>query len=142
MEHSSLNLFQLFFPPAVVKEICHNTNNHAAIKTPDKRYTWQDVDEEEFYRFLGLVLFTSLVKLPCVEDYWKQNGVTSQPFPGSIMTRNRFRTLITLAMWRWTRRVTGKRVGLSMTSYSAYSLSSTMYVLPVKHHTTQGGSWP
>lgn len=93
VKHSPLSLFQLFFPPAVVKEICHNTNKYAAKSTAHKSYIWQDVDEEEFYKYLGLVLFTSLVKLTSIQDYWRRNDVTSHPFPASIMTRSRFQTL-------------------------------------------------
>ncbi len=88
-----VDLFQPYFSPAVVKELCQNTNRYAAKHTAEKSYALQDVDVEEFYRFLGLVLFTSLVKLPSVQDYWQWDSIGSMPFPGTIMTCTRFESL-------------------------------------------------
>ncbi|XP_053351649.1 piggyBac transposable element-derived protein 4-like [Clarias gariepinus] len=94
VEHSPLNLFQLFFSSAVVKQLCSNTNKYAAQNSPGKTYDWEDVNVEEFYKFLGLVLYTSLVKLPNIQDYWRRDSIMSVPFPGSIMTRIRFQSLM------------------------------------------------
>lgn len=94
LKHSPLNLFQLFFSTLVVRQLCATTNRYAAQHAAGKSYTWVDVAVEEFYHLLGLLLYTSLVKLPSIQDYWKRDSVLSVPFPVTIMTRARFQSLL------------------------------------------------
>lgn len=58
-----------------------------------KKYGWTDLQVEEFYRFVGLLLYMSIVKLDRIADYWRQNHLFSLPFPVGIMTRDRYRTI-------------------------------------------------
>ncbi|KAF5891892.1 histone-lysine N-methyltransferase PRDM9-like, partial [Clarias magur] len=46
VEHSPLNLFQLFFSSAVVKQLCSNTNKYAAQNSPGKTYAWEDLCDD------------------------------------------------------------------------------------------------
>jgi len=90
--YSPLDLFQLYFSPATVLTLCTNTNKRAAkSKEMGKKYKWADVDE--LYKFLGLLTYTSLVSLPSIADYWKQNTITTVPFPATVMARDCFRAL-------------------------------------------------
>lgn len=92
---SPLDLFQLYFSPATVLTLCENTNRYAAKnKEMGKKYNWADVEVEELYKFLGLLMYTSLVSLPSITDYWKQDTITSVPFPATVMPRDRFRALL------------------------------------------------
>ena len=59
-----------------------------------KKSKWADVEVEEFYTFFGLLIYTALVSLPCLLDYWKQNHILSVPFPATVVTRDRFRALL------------------------------------------------
>ncbi len=122
MEHSPLDLFPLYFSPAAVEELCHNTNKYAAKHTAEKSYAWQDVDVDEFYRFLGLVL----VKLPSVQDYLRRGSTGSVPFPGTIMTHTRFESLLGnlhLTDVEKDQENDRKKAGLSMTTCSAFGHS-------------------
>lgn len=93
--YSPLDLFQLYFSPATVLTLCTNTNKRAAkSKEMGKKYKWADVDVEELYKFLELLTYTSLVSLPSIADYWKQNTTASVPFPATVMARDHFRALL------------------------------------------------
>uniref|UniRef100_A0A673AIN1 PiggyBac transposable element-derived protein domain-containing protein n=1 Tax=Sphaeramia orbicularis TaxID=375764 RepID=A0A673AIN1_9TELE len=93
--YSPIDLFQLYFSTSTVQTLCRHTNRYAAKnKEIGKKYTWADVEVEEFYKFLGLIIYTSLVSLPSIVDYWKQNTITSVAFPITVMTRNRFGALL------------------------------------------------
>ncbi|XP_051235460.1 piggyBac transposable element-derived protein 4-like [Dicentrarchus labrax] len=91
-----LDLFQLYFSPTTVRTLCTNTNKRAAkSKEMGKKYKWADVEVEELYKFLWLLTYTSLVPLPSITDYWKQNTITCRavssysdgegPFQGSAL---------------------------------------------------------
>ena len=58
-----------------------------------RKYKWTEVGVEELHKFLGLLMYTSLVSLPSIQDYWKQNNILSVPFPDTVMTRDGFRAI-------------------------------------------------
>ncbi|XP_047444335.1 piggyBac transposable element-derived protein 4-like [Mugil cephalus] len=92
---SPLDLFQLYFSPTTVLTLCRNTNRYAANnKEMGNKSEWADVEVEEFYKFLGLLKFMSLVSLPSIEDYWAHSGILSVPFPASVMAWDRFSALL------------------------------------------------
>ncbi|XP_057687108.1 piggyBac transposable element-derived protein 4-like [Corythoichthys intestinalis] len=94
--YSPRDLFQLYFSPATLHKLCENTNKQAARnKEMGKKNIWVDVDVEELCKFIGLLIFTSVVSMPNIKDYWKQDTITSLPFPGTVMPRDRFRNLLT-----------------------------------------------
>ncbi|KAL3996894.1 squamous cell carcinoma antigen recognized by T-cells 3 [Sarotherodon galilaeus] len=68
--------------------ICANTN-----KNLGKKYKWTDVETEHLYQFFGLLIYMSLVSLPSLRDYWRQNHILSVPLPSKVMTRDRFRSI-------------------------------------------------
>ncbi|XP_030012473.1 piggyBac transposable element-derived protein 3-like [Sphaeramia orbicularis] len=89
------DLFSLYFSADTVKTICTHTNKNAAInKERGKKYKWIDIEPEDLYKFFGLLFFTTLVQLPNLQDYWKQNHVLSVSIPSKVMTRERFRTIL------------------------------------------------
>ncbi|XP_008421750.1 piggyBac transposable element-derived protein 4-like [Poecilia reticulata] len=93
--YSPKELFLLFFSADTVKTICDNTNRYAAKnQARGKKYKWVKVDTDELYKFLGLLIYMSLVQLPCVQDYWKQNHFLSVLTPAKVMARDRFRTIM------------------------------------------------
>ena len=92
--HTPKDLFLLFFPTDAVLTICSNTNKNAAKnKELGKKYRWTDVEVEDLYKFFGLLSYMSLVSLPSLQDYWKQNHILSVPLPAKVMTRDRFRSI-------------------------------------------------
>ncbi len=92
--HSPLDYFKLYFSKDTMRTLCQNTNKYATKKQEmGKKYKWDDVDVEELYKFLGLLIYTALVPLPNLQDYWKQNHILSVTYPATVMTRDRFRAL-------------------------------------------------
>uniref|UniRef100_A0A3Q0S922 PiggyBac transposable element-derived protein domain-containing protein n=1 Tax=Amphilophus citrinellus TaxID=61819 RepID=A0A3Q0S922_AMPCI len=92
--HSPKDLFLLFFATDTVRTICSNTNKNAA-KNKDlgKKHKWTEVEVEELYKFFGLLIYMSLVSLPSVQDYWRQNHMLSVFLPPKVMSRDRFRSI-------------------------------------------------
>ncbi|XP_077065891.1 uncharacterized protein LOC143719416 [Siphateles boraxobius] len=79
--HSPMDLFQLYFTRNTMKTLCKNTNKQAAKKQEmGNKYKWTDVEVEELYKYLGLLMYTSLVSLPSLQDYWRKNHFMSVPF--------------------------------------------------------------
>lgn len=92
--YTPLNLFKLFFPVKTVQTLCKNTNKQAAKKIANgKKYKWTDVDVEDFYKYIGLLLYMAMVKFDHIADYWRQNHFFSLPLPSQIMPRDRYRTI-------------------------------------------------
>ncbi|KAM3850276.1 piggyBac transposable element-derived protein 4-like [Diretmus argenteus] len=92
--YSAKDLFMLYFSVDTMKTLCKNTNKYAALNQErGRKYKWADVDVEELSKFLGL-LYTSLVSLPSLQDYWKTKHILSVPFPGTVMSRDRFRAIL------------------------------------------------
>ncbi|XP_007548905.1 piggyBac transposable element-derived protein 4-like [Poecilia formosa] len=93
--YSPKELFLLFFSADTVKTICDNTNKYAAKnQARGKKYKWVKINTDELYKFLGLLIYMSLVQLPSVQDYWKQNHFLSVLTPAKVMSRDRFRTIM------------------------------------------------
>ncbi|XP_035246117.1 piggyBac transposable element-derived protein 3-like isoform X3 [Anguilla anguilla] len=92
--HTPLDLFKLFFSTDAVRTLCKNTNEHAARAiAKGSKYKWTDIGIEEFYRYIGLIFYMAMVKLDQIRDYWWQSSIFSVPFPATVMTRDRYRTI-------------------------------------------------
>lgn len=92
--HSPKDLFLLFFATETVRTICRNTNKNAAKNRElGKKYKWTDIEPGDLYKFFGLLIYMSLVSLPSLQDYWRQNHILSVPLPAKVMTRDRFRSI-------------------------------------------------
>uniref|UniRef100_A0A671V4K0 PiggyBac transposable element-derived protein domain-containing protein n=1 Tax=Sparus aurata TaxID=8175 RepID=A0A671V4K0_SPAAU len=93
--YSPKDLFLLFFATDTVRTICSNTNKKAAEKKQlGCKYQWTDVEMEDLYTFFGLLVYMSLVSLPSLQDYWRQNHILSVPLPAKMMSRDRFRSIL------------------------------------------------
>ncbi|CAB1351076.1 unnamed protein product [Coregonus sp. 'balchen'] len=78
--YSPLDLFQMFFTKVTVRTLCDNTNRQAARNIGrGKKFKWIDITVKEFYKFIGLVFFTALVKTRAISDYWITNSIFSIP---------------------------------------------------------------
>ncbi|XP_028279403.1 piggyBac transposable element-derived protein 4-like [Parambassis ranga] len=92
--YTPFDLFSLFLDRSAVSVLCNNTNKQAAKNiAKGKKYTWTRLGASEFYKFLGLTFYFSLVKISAIVDYWKTNSIFSLPFPPKIMSRDRYRTI-------------------------------------------------
>ncbi len=92
--HSPMSLFKLFFTESTVENLCHNTNAQAArAAAKGRKYKWTDVNVDELYRYIGLVFYMATVKMSSITDYWRQDSLFSLPFPATVMSRDRYRTI-------------------------------------------------
>uniref|UniRef100_A0AAR2LS26 PiggyBac transposable element-derived protein domain-containing protein n=2 Tax=Pygocentrus nattereri TaxID=42514 RepID=A0AAR2LS26_PYGNA len=88
---SPFDIFQLFFSADVVGALVQNTNQNA--KRTKTAHSWKELSVEELYRFLGLVLYTGLVKAPSLPCYWSSQSLFKFEFPASVMTQARFEAI-------------------------------------------------
>ncbi|XP_034164263.2 piggyBac transposable element-derived protein 4-like [Pangasianodon hypophthalmus] len=92
--HTPMSLFKMFFSSTAVSTLCQNTNAQAArARAKGHKYKWTDVSISELYRYIGLLFYMAMVKLRSIRDYWRQDSVFSVPFPATIMSRDRYRTI-------------------------------------------------
>ncbi|KAL6491263.1 hypothetical protein MHYP_G00016080 [Metynnis hypsauchen] len=89
--YTPLELFKLFMSMSVVEQMVENTNAHAEKRAQaGKRYTWYPLTVEEFYTYIGLIIYMGFMPLKRFSDYWSEKSIYSLPFPRSVMSRNRF----------------------------------------------------
>jgi hypothetical protein len=58
---------------------------------------WQDTDVNEMKKFIGILIWMGLVKLPTIANYWSNDALYRNGIASTVMTRNRFQLL--LRMW-------------------------------------------
>lgn len=92
--HTPLDLFKLFFTEETVRILCDNTNKQAAMSVAKgAKFKWIDVGIDEFYKYIGLIFYMSMIKMVNTSDYWRQNNIFSIPFPATVMNRDRWRAI-------------------------------------------------
>ncbi|XP_058622801.1 piggyBac transposable element-derived protein 4-like [Onychostoma macrolepis] len=92
--NSPMSLFKLFFTDSAVDNLCQNTNAQAArAAAKGRKYKWTDVSVDELYRYIGLVFYMAAVKMSSIADYWREDSLFSLPFPATVMSRDRYRTI-------------------------------------------------
>lgn len=92
--YTPMDLFKLFFSNEAIKTICQHTNKQAAKNIANgKKYSWTDINSQEFFKYVGLTFYFALVKMNSIQDYWKRNTIFSIPFPPNVMPRDRYRMI-------------------------------------------------
>ncbi|XP_053473467.1 piggyBac transposable element-derived protein 4 [Ictalurus furcatus] len=90
-QHTPLELFQLFFDKAAIRDLCNNTNLYTeAKKKKGMKMQWSPVTPLEMHKFLGLIIYNGLIKATRVQDVWRNDRLHSFPFPASVMPGHRF----------------------------------------------------
>lgn len=99
---SPADFFLLFVSQDIIELLVSATNNYAIeqiTKNPEvtkgaRIRQWVPTNSEEMKRFLGLLIYMGLVRVPKLSDYWSSDEITGQQFPKKVMSRNRFEILI------------------------------------------------
>ncbi|XP_016527966.1 piggyBac transposable element-derived protein 4-like isoform X1 [Poecilia formosa] len=92
---SPLSLFQLFFSSSVVRAMIDNTNANAARRLrAGRKFIWKELTVKDFYIFMAIIIFTSLVRVHHASDYWRKSWPYNFSFPGDKMTRCRFESIL------------------------------------------------
>ncbi|KAJ8356795.1 hypothetical protein SKAU_G00195890 [Synaphobranchus kaupii] len=94
-----IDFFLLFFTQDVVTEICGFTNRQGwelVLNCPsyaNYHGAWTEVTLDEFYRFMGLLIYMGFTHLPDMSRYWGTNSLQGS-WARAFMSRNRFKSLL------------------------------------------------
>uniref|UniRef100_A0A673AR52 PiggyBac transposable element-derived protein domain-containing protein n=2 Tax=Sphaeramia orbicularis TaxID=375764 RepID=A0A673AR52_9TELE len=88
-------IFSHFFSAAVFKLLCENTNKNAAKNLErGKKFDWSEVTPGEMQKFVGMLLYMSVLDLPRMSDFWRRESIFHVAFPATVMVRNRFMSIL------------------------------------------------
>ena len=89
-----MQFFKLYFSLHIVQQICNYTNLYASIHGEEKSsYDWTDITPDEFYKYLGLIIYMGLVPISLVEVFWSQDVIYCFPFPQSVLPLKHFKAI-------------------------------------------------
>lgn len=102
MDHAkSLDYLDLFLNRDISEEIVDQTNLYAAQQllttdtTPGSRaHAWKPVTVDEIAKFLALIGWMGLVKLPSIKNYWRVHKLYGIPLARTVIPRNRFELIL------------------------------------------------
>uniref|UniRef100_A0A3Q0RV14 PiggyBac transposable element-derived protein domain-containing protein n=1 Tax=Amphilophus citrinellus TaxID=61819 RepID=A0A3Q0RV14_AMPCI len=88
-------IFSHFFDAEVLKFLCENTNKNAAAKQKtEKTFTWTEIKPEELKKFIGMLLYMSVLRLPKISDFWRRETIFRVSFPATVMSKDRFLAIL------------------------------------------------
>ncbi|CAH2009193.1 unnamed protein product [Acanthoscelides obtectus] len=108
-DQSPIDFFSLFIDDEIIQIITDQTNLYASQKLLNiddtsegsRLHAWTPINKEEIKKFIGIIGYMGLVKLPTMDRYWtKTKKIYHNSVVGQIMSRNRFELL--LNMWHFT----------------------------------------
>jgi len=91
-----IEVFNLFFDDKFIDDICeytnmyHRENRTARDRRGSHQKKWKKPDIVEMRAFLGLLLFTGIVKKPNIKDYWSESILFGTPGIAQIFSRDQF----------------------------------------------------
>jgi hypothetical protein len=94
--HGALMLFTCLFPVAFFRLLAENTNKYRRwMEEKDKAgvRAWTDTTPAEIEKFVAILMFMGVEKLPQTEDYWAPTEWYHSKFCRKIMTLFRFQQL-------------------------------------------------
>lgn len=98
---TELDYFLLFVDEEIINLMVTMTNCYAVktkitttLRRSSRLNDWKDCDQQEMKKFIGLLMWMGLKKLPKIADYWSRNPLYENKVAGSTMSRNRFELLL------------------------------------------------
>lgn len=93
------SLADLFFSEDFIKTLVDATNEYAnRTAQPLQRHSrfryWKNTTPHEMRRFIGMLLYMGVVRLPVISYYWRLDRLYNLPLFRSLMSRNRFQLLL------------------------------------------------
>ncbi|XP_045454543.1 piggyBac transposable element-derived protein 4-like [Melitaea cinxia] len=97
-----IDYFDLFLTRDIVEHIVEQTNLFATQNLLDnndvgpqaRAHSWYPVTVDEMLKFLALIGWMGLVKLPAIKDYWRVHKLYGLPLARTVMPRNRFELIL------------------------------------------------
>ena len=88
---SPLQVFHLFFTPAILEYIVTETNRYARLEMGEERYRkWDIITNEDLIAYFGIMIVMGMVRLPALADYWKRDPLFQCTIVSESMARDRF----------------------------------------------------
>lgn len=97
---NELDFFQLFFSDEIIESIVRHTNTYAWLNIGKKPSyaaadgSWTETNSEEMKRFIALLIYQGIVRVPKYEQYWSTKTLYNGLWARDIMSRNRFKALL------------------------------------------------
>ncbi|KAK1152068.1 piggyBac transposable element-derived protein 4-like [Acipenser oxyrinchus oxyrinchus] len=95
-----IDFFTLFFTQEVVADICGFTNARGWGLVTDRpshgnrQGAWDEVTPGEFLKFIGLIIYMGIVRLPDLHRYWSPASCRHGLWARAFMTRDRFESVM------------------------------------------------
>lgn len=96
-----IDYFDLFLTHDILEHIVQQTNLYATqellvndTSSQSRTHAWVPVTINEMVKFLGLIGWMGLVKLPAIKDYWRVHKLYGVPLARTVMPRNRFELIL------------------------------------------------
>ena len=111
-ERSPIDFFKGFFDERMWLVIAQETNRYARQRLlaagqdaflranndshpkHSRLNQWRDTDVNELKIFVAHLILMGLIRKPDIEMYWTRDSITQTPFFGTVMSRNRFTSLL------------------------------------------------
>ncbi|XP_058624560.1 piggyBac transposable element-derived protein 4-like [Onychostoma macrolepis] len=90
---SPLQFFQLLFPKVMMQSIVGHTNVYGT-KCKDVGERWHYISLKDLKSYMGLVIYTGLLKCSLLTEYWRESQYFSPSFPAQVMS---YETFVTIA---------------------------------------------
>lgn len=96
------DFFSMFFTNDLINSIVKHTNTYAWMTIHKKKHyankdgSWEETNPSEIKRFIALLLYTGIVHVPVYQDYWSIKTLYHGLWARSIMSRNRFKALLSM----------------------------------------------
>ena len=93
------DFLKLFFTPCLIGMLCTYTNDYANTVGPQKPSlyeSWSNTYPDEFYCFIGLLMYMRIVQVPNTEKYWSKKSLYQYHglWAHSFMVKKRFKQLM------------------------------------------------
>ncbi|XP_033741799.1 piggyBac transposable element-derived protein 4-like [Pecten maximus] len=101
-QRTHLDYFKEFVSEDIISTIVQETNRYAAdflashgtLPVHSRLRKWSPVSNNEMKAFLGMIIAMGLVTQANIQDYWSSDPVVSTPFFGTVMSRDRFLSIM------------------------------------------------
>lgn len=103
---TEFDVYKLFCTDELIDLLVVQTNlyanqslNQRNIREQSRLKSWKPTDKKEMRRFLGIIGYMGLVRMPSIRDYWSTDRFFANDTVSSTMPRNRFE--LVLSTWHF-----------------------------------------
>lgn len=104
---SPYSCFRCFVDDEIINEMVNQTNLYATqvlseaqdVSRESRLHRWVPTDKAEMLKFIGIVAYMGMVRMPSLEKYWSTDELFQISVIPKVMPRNRFQLL--LRMWHF-----------------------------------------